>query len=69
MFAEGDEGLKANGSACLSAPLACRGDDEKSPSEPRPEDDLDPLVLDWDEERFIVSEAVRSFCAQLDADP
>ena len=29
---------------------------------------LDPLVFHWDEEKFIVSEAIRSYVAQFDAD-
>jgi len=29
---------------------------------------LDPLVFNWDEEKFIVSEAVRCYVAQFDAD-
>lgn len=29
---------------------------------------LDPLVFHWDEEKYIVSEAIRSYVAQFDAD-
>ena len=29
---------------------------------------LDPLFFQWNEEQFIVSEAVRSYVAQFDAD-
>ena len=29
---------------------------------------LDPLVFHWDEEKYIVSDAIRSYVAQFDAD-
>lgn len=32
------------------------------------DDILDPLVFHWDQEKYIVSEAIRSYVAQFDAD-